>query len=58
MKQSASGSAIGNPQNVFYTGYSNQQQQPGKKPLTENLTPMERKILKKLKDTARGKTNV
>ena len=33
-------------------------QMSGVKPLAENLTPMERKIIKKLKDTARGKASV
>ncbi len=31
---------------------------PGAKPFTENLTAVEKKILKKLKDTARGKAQV
>ena len=63
IKQSASGSLITRPtlaQNpVFYTGYSNRlAQEAGQKPLTENLTAMEKKILKRLKETARGKANI
>ena len=63
MKQSASsGNALprASPP-VFYAGggYSNRMaQMSGAKPLAENLTPMERKIIKKLKDTARGKNSV
>ena len=44
---------------VFYTGYSNRMSQlTGTTSTNEKLTPMERKILKKLKESARGKTSV
>ena len=57
IKQSASGDLKQSP--IFYTGYSNRlAQQAGQKPLTENLTVMEKKILKRLKETARGKANI
>ena len=56
----SNGALIGsNNQQIFYTGMGNrvaQQSRSNKQQLSENLTPMERKILKKLKETARGKT--